>query len=79
MTWDTVALGIIVPLGILLDRNRDLYRYLWRSVVGFDTVTTFADRLHRAGFTDIASRTATGWQRGILHTFVARKPLQETR
>lgn len=72
--WDAVALGVIVPLGWVVDRNPDLYRYLWRSVVEFDTVDRFAARLHAAGFVDVASTTASGWQRGILHTFVARKP-----
>lgn len=76
--WDAVCLGVIIPLGILVDRNRDLYRYLWRSVLNFDPVDRFAERLLAAGFTDVAHRTATGWQRGVLHTFVARKPDRST-
>jgi hypothetical protein len=43
-------------------------------VVDFDSVSRFADRLLAAGFTDVAYRTASGWQRGVLHTFVAHKP-----
>ncbi|MGV8849215.1 MAG: class I SAM-dependent methyltransferase [Propionibacteriaceae bacterium] len=73
--WDAVCKAIIIPLGVLLDRNRDLYAYLWRSVVQFDSVSRFGDRLVAAGFTEVSHRTATGWQRGILHTFVARKEL----
>lgn len=73
-TWDVVCHSVIIPLGVLVDRNHDLYRYLWRSVVEFDAVDAFADRLLGAGFTDVAHRTASGWQRGILHTFVAHKP-----
>lgn len=76
--WDAVCLGVIIPLGILVDRNRDLYRYLWRSVRDFDPVDRFAERLLAAGFTDVAHRTATGWQRGVLHTFVARRPDRST-
>ncbi|TRY18378.1 methyltransferase domain-containing protein [Tessaracoccus rhinocerotis] len=72
--WDAVSHAVIIPLGALLDRNPGLYRYLWRSVLDFDSVARFADRLVAAGFTDVSHRTATGWQRGILHTFVARKP-----
>lgn len=72
--WDAVCLGVIIPLGIVVDRNPDLYRYLWRSVVDFDSVSRFADRLLAAGFTDVAHRTASGWQRRVLHTFVAHKP-----
>lgn len=72
--WDAVCRGVIIPLGAVVDRDVDLYRYLWRSVTDFDSVDRFAHRLTRAGFTDVAHRTASGWQRGILHTFVARKP-----
>lgn len=78
LVWDLVCRSIIIPLGIVVDRNRDLYEYLWRSVIQFDSVDRFADRLVAAGFTEVAHRTATGWQRGILHTFVAHKP-EETR
>lgn len=72
--WDIVSHAVIIPLGVLVDRNPHLHTYLWRSVIEFDSVDRFADRLLRAGFTDVAHRTATGWPRGILHTFVARKP-----
>ena len=72
--WSAVSWLVIIPLGILLDRNPGLYRYLWRSVLDFDSTTRFMDRLAAAGFTDVARRTATGWQRGILHTFIARRP-----
>jgi ubiquinone/menaquinone biosynthesis C-methylase UbiE len=75
LVWDAVCTAIIIPLGVLLDRNRDLYAYLWRSVVQFDSVGRFGHRLVAAGFTEVAHRTASsGWQRGILHTFVAHKP-----
>jgi ubiquinone/menaquinone biosynthesis C-methylase UbiE len=74
LIWDAVCRAVIIPLGVLVNRNHDLYHYLWRSVVDFDSVTQFADRLAAAGFEDVAHRTATGWQQGILHTFVARKP-----
>lgn len=72
--WDAVCWAVIIPLGLLLDRNKDLYAYLWRSVRAFESVGRFSDRLAAAGFTDIATRTASGWQRGVLHTIVARKP-----
>jgi ubiquinone/menaquinone biosynthesis C-methylase UbiE len=74
LIWDGVCHAVIIPLGVLLDRNHDLYHYLWRSVVDFDSVAQFADRLVAAGFDNVAHRTATGWQQGILHTFVARRP-----
>jgi ubiquinone/menaquinone biosynthesis C-methylase UbiE len=76
--WDAVCRNIIIPLGVLLDGNHDLYHYLWQSVVEFDSVTRFADRLVAGGFSDVAHRTASGWQHGILHTFVARKPREKS-
>ncbi|NLE98429.1 MAG: class I SAM-dependent methyltransferase, partial [Propionibacterium sp.] len=74
LVWDVVSQAVIIPLATLVDGNRDLYRYLWRSVRDFDATATFMDRLAAAGFADVATRTVGGWQRGILHTFVARKP-----
>jgi len=76
--WDAVCRAVIIPLGVLLDRNHDLYHYLWQSVIAFDSVPRFADRLVAAGFEDVAHRTAAGWQHGILHTFVARRPREKS-
>jgi ubiquinone/menaquinone biosynthesis C-methylase UbiE len=72
--WSLVCWSVVIPLGWLTSRQTRLYRYLWRSVLRFDSVQTFADRLYGAGFVDIEVRTVPGWQRGILHTFRARKP-----
>ena len=72
--WSLVCWSVVIPLGWLTSRRTGLYRYLWRSVLQFDSVQTFADRLHDAGFVDVEVRTVPGWQRGILHTFRARKP-----
>lgn len=72
--WDLVSWLVILPLGAVVDGNPGLYRYLWRSVRDFDSTARFMDRLAAAGFVDVATRTVPGWQRGILHTFVARKP-----
>jgi ubiquinone/menaquinone biosynthesis C-methylase UbiE len=71
--WTLACWLVIIPLGWLTSRRTRLYRYLWRSVRSFDSIQTFVDRLYRAGFSDVEVRTASGWQRGILHTFRARK------
>jgi ubiquinone/menaquinone biosynthesis C-methylase UbiE len=73
--WTLVCWSVVIPLSWLTTRQTRLYRYLWRSVLGFDSVGAFADRLYAAGFHDVEVRTAPGWQRGILHTFRARKPV----
>ena len=72
--WSAVCWLVVIPLGWLTSRRTRLYRYLWRSVRSFDSIQTFVDRLYRAGFVDVEVRTVPGWQRGILHTFRARKP-----
>ena len=74
LVWSAVCWLVIIPLGWLTSRRTRLYRYLWRSVLRFDSIQTFVDRLYRAGFVDVEVRTVPGWQRGILHTFRARKP-----
>ncbi len=74
MIWTAVCWTVVIPLGWLTSRQTRLYRYLWRSVRTFDSVDTFTARLHRAGFVDVEVDTASGWQRGILHTFRASVP-----
>jgi ubiquinone/menaquinone biosynthesis C-methylase UbiE len=72
--WTAVCWLAIIPLGWLTSPRSRLYRYLWRSVRSFDSVQNFVDRLYGAGFVDVEVRTVPGWQRGILHTFRARRP-----
>jgi ubiquinone/menaquinone biosynthesis C-methylase UbiE len=72
--WTAVCWLAIIPLGLLTSPRSRLYGYLWRSVLSFDSVQTFVDRLYGAGFVDVEVRTVPGWQRGILHTFRVRKP-----
>jgi ubiquinone/menaquinone biosynthesis methyltransferase len=72
--WNTVAGTIIIPFGALATKAPDLFRYLRRSVNHFDGVEAFKVRLRKAGFGDICHETMDGWQRGIVHTFLARRP-----
>ena len=74
LLWDAVCWGVIVPGGLVTARSADIYRYLHRSVRAFDGVRAFEDRLRRAGFVDVWTGPMDGWQRGIVHSFVARRP-----
>jgi ubiquinone/menaquinone biosynthesis C-methylase UbiE len=74
LLWDAVCWGIIVPGGLLTARSARIYRYLHRSVRDFDGVRAFEARLRRAGFCDVWTGAMDGWQRGIVHSFVARRP-----
>ncbi|MCK1795702.1 class I SAM-dependent methyltransferase [Streptomyces sp. XM4193] len=68
--WTAVCRGVIIPVGTLTG-DRALYRHLWRSVLDFDTVPAFTERLTRAGFTGVRAAPAAGWQTGVVHTFLA--------
>ncbi|CAN5653583.1 class I SAM-dependent methyltransferase [soil metagenome] len=72
--WHAVAWGIIIPGGLVTSRHTRLYRYLWRSVLDFDGVAAFEQRLARTGFTDVRTEELDGWQCGITHSFLARRP-----
>ncbi|HET9871370.1 MAG TPA: class I SAM-dependent methyltransferase [Propionibacteriaceae bacterium] len=76
LLWSVVCWVVVIPLSWVASKDTQLYRYLWRSVRAFDSVSTFTDRLQAAGFVDVEVRTVPGWQRGILHTFRARRPSQ---
>ena len=72
--WNAVAASVIVPLGTAAGSG-DLFRYLRRSVLEFDGVRAFEDRLRRAGFVAVATHGMDGWQRSIVHSFLARRPV----
>ena len=77
--WHAVCWSIIIPAGRALTGDSTLYRHLWRSVTGFDGAAAFRQRLQNAGFTGVRSATMTGWQRGIVHTFIGTNPAGATR
>lgn len=76
-TWTAVCWSVIIPVGKVVTGRTGLYRYLWRSVLRFDTVDALAARLRRHGLVDTQIATMPGWERGIVHTVVARKPARE--
>ena len=73
-TWHAVCWSVIIPAGRVATGDASLYRYLWRSVAGFDGARRFRRRLGEAGFTGVHSETMTGWQRDVVHTFLASRP-----
>jgi len=75
--WQAVCRGVIIPAGRLTTGDAALYRYLCRSVDGFDGAARFRQRLRQAGFTGVHSETVPGWQHGIVHTFLASRSPQE--
>jgi ubiquinone/menaquinone biosynthesis C-methylase UbiE len=73
-TWIAVCWGIIIPSGWRHTRDTTLYRHLCRSVLTFDGAGRFRRRLADAGFVGVHSETVGGWQRNIVHTFLANAP-----
>jgi ubiquinone/menaquinone biosynthesis C-methylase UbiE len=72
--WTAVCWAVIIPAGKVTTGRAALYRYLWRSVLRFDTAGMLANRLRRHGLADVRIATMPGWERGIVHTVVARRP-----
>lgn len=72
--WNVVCTTVIIPAGRLRAGDADLYRYLRRSVNEFDGAAAFRDRLRDNGFTAVRSETMPGWQRNVVHTFLAEAP-----
>ncbi|MER6348703.1 class I SAM-dependent methyltransferase [Streptomyces sp. NPDC001595] len=71
--WTLVCRGIVQPAATALG-DGELYRHLWHSVVEFDTADRFAGRIRGAGFERVRALALPGWQTGIAHTFVGRRP-----
>ncbi|NIH80678.1 class I SAM-dependent methyltransferase [Amycolatopsis viridis] len=78
LVWHAVCWSVIIPAGRLATGDATLYRHLWRSALTFDGAAGFRRRLADAGFTAVHSETMTGWQRGVVHTFLATNPGEET-
>jgi ubiquinone/menaquinone biosynthesis C-methylase UbiE len=74
LVWNLVTLGIVIPLGLILARTTKIFRYLRRSVLEFDSVKMLEGRLRSAGFSHVRTETMDGWQRGIVHSFLASRP-----
>jgi ubiquinone/menaquinone biosynthesis C-methylase UbiE len=74
--WSAMCWGVIIPLGWLTSRRTRLYRYLWRSVLDMDSTVQLEDRLRLAGFVDVTTIHARGWQRGIVHTVLGRRAVE---
>jgi ubiquinone/menaquinone biosynthesis C-methylase UbiE len=72
--WNTVCAAIIIPGGRLRSGDAAPYKYLRRSVNGFDGAAAFRDSLRANGFTAVSSETMPGWQRNIVHTFLGEAP-----
>ncbi len=72
--WRVVCRGVVVPLAWAVSHDTSLYRYLEASVLRFDGVDALERRLIDGGFTDVHTRPVNGWQRGIVHSFLAASP-----
>jgi ubiquinone/menaquinone biosynthesis C-methylase UbiE len=72
--WNAVCTAIIIPSGRLRTGDASLYTYLRRSVNEFDGALEFRNRLRANGFVNVHSESMPGWQRNIVHTFLAEAP-----
>nr|WP_272955956.1 FAD-dependent oxidoreductase [Actinopolymorpha rutila] len=72
--WRAVCASIIVPAGRVVSGHSTLYEHLRHSVLHFDSVGQLSARLRSAGYTRVRVAPMSGWQRGIVHTFLASRP-----
>ena len=72
--WRVVTGAIVRPAARVLAGDAGLFLHLRDSVLAFDSRADFERRLYRAGFTAVRTRPVGGWQRGIVHSFLARRP-----
>lgn len=66
LAWTALSWGVIIPAAWVVTRRPQLFSYLWRSVLEFDSDEALRERLTRAGFTDVGQRPVPGWQRGMV-------------
>jgi ubiquinone/menaquinone biosynthesis C-methylase UbiE len=74
VVWNLVCTTVVIPSGRLRSGDAGLYKYLRRSVNGFDGAAAFRNRLQAAGFTAVRAETMPGWQHNIVHTFLGQAP-----
>lgn len=72
--WNLVCWMTVIPMAAVLVRDTSLFRYLWKSVHEADAPQRLSARLWTAGCTQVEHHAVNGWQRGILHVWVARRP-----
>ncbi len=72
--WKIVTGVVVIPLGLVFTQTTSIFRYLRRSVLEFDSVEQLEGRLRKAGFVEVRTEPMDGWQRGVVHSLLARKP-----
>ena len=70
--WRVVTNAIVRPTARIVAGDAGLFTYLRDSVLAFDSRTDFERRLSRAGYATVRTLPMGGWQRGIVHSFLAR-------
>lgn len=74
LAWTALAWGVIIPSAVVVTRRPQLFTYLWRSVLDFDSDAQLRDRLAAAGYAEVGQRAVPGWQRGMVRATWGRRP-----
>ena len=74
--WRTVTNTVVRPTARVVAGDDRLFVHLRDSVLAFDSRDAFERRLYRAGFAAVRTLPMGGWQRGIVHSFLARRPAE---
>ncbi len=73
-SWTALNWAIIIPSAWVVTRRPQLFTYLWRSVLDFDSDERLRARLADAGFAEVGQRPVRGWQRGMVRATWGRRP-----
>jgi len=75
LVWNAVTLSVVIPSGRVFAGSSEIFKYLRHSVLEFDGIKTFEARLRDAGYSAVRTLPMDGWQKGIVHSFMAQRPL----
>ncbi len=69
LRWEALCRGIIEPMGLVMTRERQLFRYLRQSVIDFGTVAEVTALMRDVGASNVTFESQPGWLNGLLGTW----------
>jgi ubiquinone/menaquinone biosynthesis methyltransferase len=76
--WRLLGYGLIIPFSSLVTGNLAIFNYLIKSVLEFPSPVKFKKLLSKSGFKQVVSFPQKSWRKFILHTFIAKKPSNQS-
>lgn len=71
--WRILGYLLIIPISTILSGSSEIYRYLVKSVLTFQSPSEFKQSLKKTGFSGVIRMNMPSWRKPILHTFLGHK------